>query len=306
MEDPDEIEDVGEAAPEGDSREAPDTGFPDIRSAAEAAMKLTREDDETPDSDEAGQSATDAPAGTASPDPAAAVTQRLFSEQAAIDRALSLHRQGRTHELPPEVQGQIRKWEGEVLERAAADKAEDDAFLEVFVSNLALRESDPDEYLKLLDDPELGDDTRLFMREFAKAHPEVTLDNPQYTPRAKTPDELRVEFGNEIAERLNTSLRALAEEKGITNFDDIREKSRGNATLLTAVIDAGIEVGVAKKLDGIRKAERDAAVKEAMAAYGGRMPSLPISGNARAPQKQRPRDFGSIREAAEYASTMEN
>ena len=282
--------------------ESPDRGM-DMRAAFEEASRLSGgEERSTADSKEAEASAPDAEP-EAPAEPASAATPRTFTEQSAFDRALTLHRQGRTHELPPEVQGQIRKWETEVLERKAQEDREESQFLEMYVSYLAMKEEDPEGYIALLDSAD-GDDIRLFMRSFAQHHPEVSLDNPRFTPREKTPDEIRAEVGVEMADRLQTSLRALADDYGVQNFDQLLAASRGQGTLLVSVMNEAIKVGTEKAIEKVRKEEREAARLEAMKEYGARMPELSVSGNARSarPSNEPPK---TMREAFLMAEALQ-
>ena len=297
----------------GDSAEteAPHSDLDDIRAAVEetrADMDRAAGDTSEESKDASPEAAAALQSPASSEPPAQTAATRQFTEQQAFDRALSLHRAGRTHELPPEVQGQIRKWEADTVERHAAEQKVEAEFDELYLELKALEEEDPAEFVKQLRDPELGKSRFEFMEMYAKAHPEVTLDNPRRGPKAKTEAEIRVEQDGATAQALDASLRAFAEDHGVKDYDTIRASSgAGKAQLMVSVMQAVVAANTAKELPNIRKAERDAAYKEAMAEYGSRIPELSVSGNGRGSRVNRSHDPSDIREAMDlFLAEREN
>lgn len=291
----------------GDSAEteAPLSDRDEIRAAFEETIAERSAPKET--SEESNDASTEAPkdgqaatSSEATPTPEAVT--RPMTEQQAFDRALSLHRAGRTHELPPEVQGQIRKWEADTVARHAEEQKLEKDFDELYLDMLALQEEDPAEFARQLRDPELGRDRLEFLDKYAKLHPEVTLDNPRRGEKVKSEAEIRAEQNGMLRETLDKSFRAFAEEHGVSNFEELRASAAGAGTFLTSVMQAVVDAKVAKELPNLRKAEGDAAYKQAMADYGMSVPKVSLSGSGRgAAPRGRNYDPGSVSEAFDLA-----
>lgn len=258
-----------------------------IREAAEIALRDSDTDSSDADSNEAdvrsrGPEKTEAPAvdDKASGEAPATPTGKTFtSVQGAIDHVVSLISQGRIAELPPEVRGQIQRVQENAVS-AAAEKAEQEAYFNSeYVSLLELRNDDPEAYLERIESEEgLAD----FVREYARQHPDVSLENPRPAPRGKSEADIRTETSNEMGLRLSASLRALADEHGVKNYEELTAQSQTTgAGMMVLVVDAAIKAGVEKQVEKIRAEERAAAEKEALVKLNMRMPSAPVSSGSR-------------------------
>lgn len=248
------------------------------------AAQIAREefDRESPDSDEADQDTGTEPERTTSTETPAATTtppseaRKTYTEEAALDRVLTLLSQNRLHELGPEAKGRYQAIAKHAQEQAKQEAELQEFFNEKYVSMLALKEDDPEEYARLIHDPEEGDDLYQFMREYSRQHPDVSTANPRPSPRGLTEVELRTEIGNEYGTALFGALRALAEEKGVTNFDELQTKAKGGASLMVQTLDAAINAQVETRIAKIRAEERAAAEKEFQVKLNQRLPATPV------------------------------
>ncbi len=272
------------------------------------AAKIAREefDRESPDSDEADQEAAPEPERTTPPEAAATQAtptpeaRKTYTEEAALDRVLTLLSQNRLTELSPEARGRYQAIAKHAQEQAKEAAELQEFFTDKYVSMLALKEDDPDEYYRMLEDPEEGEDLLQFMKEYKRQHPDVSTANPRPSPRGLTEVELRQEIGNEYGTALFGALRALAEEKGVTNFEELQTKARGGASLMVETLSAAIDAQVATKVAKIRADERAAAEKEYAVKLNQRLPATPVHSAGRETAGG-PRGVPSIREAAEIA-----
>lgn len=301
------------AASSGDSSqsEAPQGDFDSVASAFAAferdqAAQLDGEsEDASAASDDDTDSVQSGPATGDAPEPSTDTPKgRLYSEQAALDRALSLHRAGRTHELPPEVQGQIRKWESDTITRHLAEQKEESEFRQMYLDYLATAEEDPAKFAAMVrDQTPIGEGMTQgraiveFMDSYQRAHPDISLENPNPGPKAKSEAEIRGEYDQMQRESLNHVLAAYCEDNGVTNFDSLRESASGQGNILVAVTDAVANAKVKRLTDTIRKQEREAARKEVQAEYGALIPSLSVSSSGVSASAPRGRDPQSVAEA---------
>lgn len=280
------------------------------RAFDEAMNQLSGGDSETDSENEADTEESPETGGEpASPSSAEASAPQPQSEQALIDRIATLTQQGRLNELPPQIRGQIQAIQRQAIEAEAERARWDETFLELYLENLALKEDDPGEFAgRLLDATALDDGStkgqslQEFMTRFAKDHPEVTLDHPKFGPKQKTEADLRAEIGGEVLELLDTTIAEFAQKAGVKNYAEIRDSKQSTLAILEAVAEAAAEAKVATKIDAIRKAERAAALKEAMAEYGKGLPKLPVgAGRTGDPSKLPDKPVSSVAEAYDLA-----
>lgn len=207
----------------------------------------------------------------AAPEKASPETRR-YDERGALQRILQLKREGRLSELSPEARGVLTRFEQEVARAALAEaqqKADREAQMrDVYLTNLTLAEQDPAAYAKLLtEQPEAA----LFMKSYAQAHPEITLDNPEARPR-RSEVEIATEIANEYGRGFEGLVDAIATDGGLTaetlsalkaeftfgKHPDSANLATFGAKLVTAVAEVMAKELAQKEIQKVKEAERKA------------------------------------------------
>lgn len=197
---------------------------------------------------------------------------RAFDERGALQRILTLKQQGRLGELPPEARGVLKRLEDDIRTQAISIHREEEQreaeFKDLFLTNLALKETDPAAYVRLMDDrPELS----IFMDSYKKAHPEVTLDDPDARPR-KSEEQLRSEIANTYAQGFEGFIDAVAEDGGLdpeaykklkSEFQFGKHPDSGNLTtfgakLITSLAESMAEELAKKQVEKVKADEKKA------------------------------------------------
>lgn len=225
----------------------------------------------TPASEESGDgkgASDDAPAAQ----PEGTERTRMYDERGALQRILQLKQQGRLSELTPEARGLLTRFEQEVSRSAIAEaeaKARQEAEMkDVYLTNLALKETDPAAYVQLLDEQP---DVALFMKRYAEVHPEITLDDPDARPR-KSEAQIAAEIGEVYGRGFETLMDAIAEDGGLdqdaykklkAEFEfgkhpDSRNLATFGAKLVTAVAEVMAKGMAEKEIAKVKEAERKA------------------------------------------------
>lgn len=217
--------------------------------AAEAQAQIEAESDDAPDSETSGKRSgldklatePEAPAPQENDQP------KGRSTQSTLDRIRTLVDQGRESELTREEQGILKRLESRGREKAERERAEREAmeqeeagFREIYLDLLALEQDDPAEFAKAIrEEPSRA----AFMRDYAKAHPEITLDNPDASPPQKSFEQMRAEAQDEVRGKLLDLGKYLGEEYGLSD-EDVRRiagSAKGEGTYLAGIIDAAVE-----------------------------------------------------------------
>lgn len=242
-----------------------------------------------PDEDEQPADAPQVPAG-----------KRLLDERGALQRILTLRRQGRVGELDAAAQGLLRSLEDELRGSAVTEhqrKEQQEAeFKDLYLTNLALKEEDPAAYVKFMDEkPELA----IFMDSYRKAHPEVTLDDPNARPR-KSEDQIRTEIADVYGRGFEGFIDAVAADGGLDDaafkalkaefqfgkHPDSANLTTFGAKLITALVDKAAEEKAKKLVEKVKRDERGAYDLQLQKVRGEQAtPPRAIGGSARPPAK---------------------
>lgn len=271
-----------EAGDEGTSSEP--YSMADALAEAKAALGLTEAQESAPDNQEAASSepaegAEEEPAS--SPAPTSEEAGRQLLDAAALRRAIE---ENRLHELPVEYRDALRT----VEERYKAQQAEEAEFRRLYLQLEQERIEDPDAFgEKVLEDPRLAS----FMREYRKAHPDVSLDNPDGVTTAD-PEKIRASVQAEYVNAFTELAEVLATNAGVqpADFQGIRSKSAGKVgVLLQETFNAAVKAEAARMRPVIQAEERAAAEAEAAAKYAQTRVVTPrqvagkVAGNAKTP-----------------------
>lgn len=275
---------------EAPSSASPDAPVIDSAPVADVVLETPSAETQAPQSmaeiGRAIQAANEADAATddgQAPSPAApesppAKPERQAKQRYTVQGALQLVREyratGRDAEIPPEAMGMVRAFESDAIARHETERQQEISWRDAYVEQLALEATDPASALaRIKADAKLAP----FMDAYAKAHPEVTLDNPDVMPRQQEdPAQVRQSIDGEYRSAMSEFVEALAEEHEIPieRMQDISKKGLGPFgamnDLIAVAIERGVEAGIAKELPR-RIAEEAKAIRlEAQAQYAGR------------------------------------
>lgn len=214
----------GEAAPDSQAIETPQSEASSPISMAEA-LAQARAAAESPaptSSEEPGeQPASSEHAGTEG-DSAAAETptskgprERLFTEKAALQRALDFQAQGREAELSPEARGILRKYEKQIIERHETRRSEDEEFKDLWLQLEAARVEDPAEWARLTVEHPKAREHFEFYHSYRLAHPEVSLDTPNPSAKQRSEQDILAEVATAYGQGFEQTLDAIADEADI-------------------------------------------------------------------------------------------
>lgn len=242
---------------------------------AQAKAARDSQPQEQLDSQESESAPGESPAAERKPED----RQRTFTEQAALQRAIDLRRQGRENELSPEARGLLRKFE-EDLEPVIAGKlkareAEEAEFKKLFLHLDSLRLTDREAFDKEMDeiDPRSGTRAKLqFFYAYKDAHPEISAENPNPEPRQKSVQEIYGEVASTYGKGFEQLVDAIGRDGGIDaeTMQQLKAEYRfgshpdsGNlatfgAKLITALAEAAAKPIVEKEVAKVREAERKA------------------------------------------------
>ncbi len=221
-----------------------------------------------PSEGDAPAAETPAPTGTRA---------KLYTEQAALQRALDLRAQGREAELDPAARGLLRKFEQQVVTRHKAEEAEEAEFREMWLAMEATRLEDPAAFQALMDEvhPEAGRRAKqAFYYSYRDAHPDISLENPNPGTGAKqrSEHEITAELVTTYGQGFEQTLDAIAEDAGLNpeafkalkaEYQFGKHPDSGNlatfmAKVVTSVAEAMAAPIVEKEKAKIQKAEKAA------------------------------------------------
>lgn len=211
------------------------------------------------------------------------------SVEAELDRIYTHIRQGRVHELPPNLRGRAQALQRDIIASHRQEQAEEEQFRDLFLNMEAKRIEDPDEFARLMfDDPNAGQN-REFYELYRSAHPEVSLDNPDFELGMLSPEQVRASTTQELFTDLDAAILAMAQDAGIgeARVAELRSQSQGPWSYLSNAFTEAVKAAGEKERARIRDEERQAAGLEAQARYSGRSVVTPrVLGQAgRAPAR---------------------
>lgn len=250
--DPDEADGISAEATAGDAPvESPSEAAPEVTAVSfeEAFAEAKAEIEAAPPTEGASATADGTtPAGEAAAQPPADAAREPTSP------------------VTPEAKtpAQIRE---EARQELLSEQREAKLWHDRYVDNLTEQAVDPDAFNRRLI---AEDGLATFMREYARMHPEVTLENPDPGPRQPTPDEVRDEVRQAYNEGLQAILTDVAARSGldITAIPGVAEGKLGTA--IDSLISKGVEAGVARELPKALAKEREAIRLELQAQYANK------------------------------------
>lgn len=236
---------------------------------------------ESPDASQPPEPAPDAVSdeGAGEGDSAAAETktpetrrERLFSEKAALQRAVDLVAQGREAELSPEARGILRKYEKQIIERHKADQADEEEFKDLWLTLEAARVEDPAEWARLTVEHPKAQENYRFYHAYKAAHPDISLDTPNPSARQRSESDIVAEVATAYGQGFEQTLDAIAEEAEIdparyaalkAEFSFGKHPDSGNlatfmAKMVSATAEAMVKPLLEKEAAKIKAAERKA------------------------------------------------
>ena len=225
-----------------------------------AAAKAELEGTATPESASDTPAASSEPVGDETPPPAPVDTK--VEGQTSLDiKALREALENGTEATLPVEGRQLTKL---MRERFAQEQAQEQHFRDLYVGYLTEEVEDPEAFSKLM-----KSDRRVyeFVTAYEKAHPDVTLENPQGV-RSSDPARLRAEIDAEYVTVVSDMAEYLARENGVSNFAEIRSASAGKVgALLQTTFNAAVEAAVQKALPARVAEERIAITQELTARF---------------------------------------
>lgn len=248
-------------APETDTSPEEEQGL-SVEEAFERALaraKDSEDEEETAEGDGEPASAVEPNAAGEAPEDAA----KPADSQAVLDRVYQLWKQGREEELSPQERGILRRMELDATTRIQTQQAQEESFRDLYLGLLAQKDEDPEAFAHFLQSDPKGEESLRFMKAYAAAHPDVTLDSPQ-APVVKRADVYRDAVAQAF-DTVDTALATVAGKYGLTDADleSAYEKSGNDfASYLDAIVAAAAKAEVERERPKIAKAEREAHAAE--------------------------------------------
>lgn len=237
-----------------------------VEDAFERALASARDSEEEDEAGvEDGEPAAPAEADAAEEAPAEDAAKPADS-QAVLDRVYQLWKLGREEELSPQERGILRRMELDATTRIQTQQAQEESFRELYLGLLAQKDEDPEAFAHFLQSDPKGEESLRFMKAYAAAHPDVTLDSPQ-APVVKRADVYRDAVAQAF-DTVDTALSTVAGKYGLSDADleSAYEKSGNDfASYLDAIVSAAAKAEVERERPKIAKAEREAHAAELQA-----------------------------------------
>lgn len=302
------VEDATSEAPES---KIPDGGSDEGRepiSMAEAFARAKAARESQQSSESAPDSEADGSGDSESAKPAQETPQqRLFTEQAAIQRALDLRRQGRESELSPEARGLLRKFEEEIMpaaeQRVRTRDKEETEFKNLFLHLDSLRLTDREAFDAEVDsiNPDTGRRDKLaFYYAYKDAHPEISADNPNAEPPRKSEAQIYSDVAATYGKGFEGLIDAIGRDGGVDSetmqrlkaeyrfgaHPDSENLATFGAKLITALVEAGSKSHIEREVAKVREAERKAYQLELQRVKGQQITTpRNLPGGVRDPRK---------------------
>ena len=198
--------------------------------------------------------------------------ERLFTEKAALQRALDLQAQGRAAELDPAARGLLRKYEQETIERYKADQADEEEFKDLWLTLEAARVEDPAEWARLTVEHPKAREHYNFYHAYKAAHPDISLDTPNPSAKQRSESDIVAEVATAYGQGFEQTLDAIAEEAEIdparyaalkAEFSFGKHPDSANlatfmAKMVSATAEAMVKPLLEKEAAKIKAAERKA------------------------------------------------
>lgn len=248
-------------APETDTSPEEEQGL-SVEDAFERALARAKDSEEKEETGE-GDGQPAAPVDSAAEEATAEDAAKPADSQAVLDRVYQLWKQGREEELSPQERGILRRMELDATTRIQAQQAQEESFRELYLGLLAQKDEDPEAFAHFLQSDPKGEESLRFMKAYAAAHPDVTLDSPQ-APVVKRADVYRDAVAQAF-DTVDTALATVAGKYGLTDADleSAYEKSGNDfASYLDAIVAAAAKAEVERERPKIAKAEREAHAAE--------------------------------------------
>lgn len=248
-------------APETDTSPEEEQGL-SVEDAFERALARAKDSEEKEETGE-GDGQPAAPVDSAAEEATAEAAAKPADSQAVLDRVYQLWKQGREEELSPQERGILRRMELDATTRIQAQQAQEESFRELYLGLLAQKDEDPEAFAHFLQSDPKGEESLRFMKAYAAAHPDVTLDSPQ-APVVKRADVYRDAVAQAF-DTVDTALATVAGKYGLTDADleSAYEKSGNDfASYLDAIVAAAAKAEVERERPKIAKAEREAHAAE--------------------------------------------
>jgi len=218
---------------------------------------------------------------------AATETREPQTAQGALDRILTLAKQGRLAELTPAEKGTYNA----LRQQYGAEQEREEQFLDFYLQLQTLKQEDPEAYVSEIEQkPELIRFQQLYKQE----HPDISLDNPH--PRGKPEHVVRQQVNSEWEDHLGGTAAAIAKEAGVSpdRFKEIAEKADGAigtmlASVVTEAVKVRAEAEAAKRLEAALKDERAAIRAEIETEMAQKhMVRFPAGGTPEDPKARKP------------------
>lgn len=284
--------------------------FAQAKASQQAADDSAEGSGDSQDSQDASNQPPDSEAATPDANAEPSRTEGPVTTQGVLRRIQSLVDQGRINELTAEERGVYARIQSKGVEAHQAEQQRETEFRDMYVDLLRMEEEEPERYIaKMKAEPGY----LTFQKAYERAHPEVTLDNPDIAPPKVDPAKVRSEAIAEYEATVVSALTEVAQANGVTaaKFDEIKKSAKGQASLMNAIvaeaINARIETGIAERLPAIQKAEREAAEKAAQvsAIKPARVP-VAVNGTAPSPGSNGNEKDGPISMRDAFAAARES
>lgn len=237
-----------------------------MEDAAEAARAILAEE-QAPTEEPAPEPEETPPGEEKPPEPTPA--QMPYSE------AYRLWKSGRHSDVPADLRAHFQQVDADAANRAQVQAEQDREFRELYLGYLAMKEEDPAQFAELLMSQETtptgtpkGQAIREFMAAYARAHPDVSLDNPDAPTNRR--GDIAADARRQVFEAVDAGVAEFAKEAGLTDaeLDQAFTDSKGNfSAFLKQATAAAIKKGVAAEVERLRpeleKENRQAATLEA-------------------------------------------
>lgn len=205
--------------------------------------------------------------------------ERPVTTQAVLDRIRTLVDEGRIAEMTPTERGIYNR----IRQSFEREQQQEREFRDLFLELEAERQTDPEGFVERLLGQENGAELLQFYQAYKKAHPDVTLDNPEGRPKQPSPEQIRAEIRENYNTALNEIMAAVAEQHGADYSAVVAKSGNKLGTAITLLIDAAVEARMAKELPRRLEKEREAIRMEVQAEFAPRNVLTPkVLGNGNA------------------------
>lgn len=195
--------------------------------------------------------------------------EKAGSVESELDRIYSHIRAGTIDKLPPHLRGRAAAIQREIAEAARREYEEEQKTVsqlkERFLELAALRETDPEEFHRLMWDTPESPKLRDFYETMRREFPELSPENPD-AQRAIDVEGAKREAVVQVFQDMYAAVRE-ATGLGDDSLQSVADESKGPWDFLARAIQATVQSALEKERAKIREEERKAALMETQREY---------------------------------------